>query len=251
VSAGAAFRQSYAFAVRRHLQEPDETLLTSAYELGRRAVAEGLSVLDLAVVHHEALRAVLSHCASEDVDRAVTGAEEVFLESLSAYEMVQRGFREAREATAHERRQAAILRRLSGFLGDASLAGGASSSGHEVLRLVAEQARELTDAETCVATLAEDGKPALRAASHADGIESDDGWSTLSAVADGASSASGGPSRAALAASMRSLDGRTLGSIELRPREGRHFTEVDEAVLLQLAEMASAAVERARLYSES
>jgi phosphoserine phosphatase RsbU-like protein/GAF domain-containing protein len=253
VSAAAAFDESYAFAVRRHLQEPGETLLRSAYELGRRAVAEGLSVLDLAVVHHEALRRILSdQAAAQDVDRALSGAEEVFLESLSAYEMVQRGFREAREAAAHERRQAAMLRRLSGFLADASLAGEASDSGREVLRLVAEQARELTDAETCVAILSGDGRSPIRVASHGDGAETGEGWSTLSAVGDGpASSVSGGPSRAALVASMTSLDGRRLGSIELRHREGRRFSELDEAVLLQLAEMASAAFERARLYFDA
>ena len=63
--------------------------------------------------------------------------------------MVQRGIREVHEAAALERRQADLLRQLSNFLADASLALGASDSLEEMLQLVAEQARELTRAETC------------------------------------------------------------------------------------------------------
>ena len=72
--------------------------------------------------------------------------------------MVQRGFKEARQAFLAERRTTDLSRQLSTFLADASLALEASDSLTEMLRLVAEQARELVGAECCVATVAVDGQ---------------------------------------------------------------------------------------------
>ena len=95
----------------------------------------------------------------EETQRVTRAAGDFFLESLASFEMVQRGFREATEAARLERRQTEMSRQLSTFLADASLALDASESLEEVLRLVAEQARELVGAECCVATVAMDGQP--------------------------------------------------------------------------------------------
>ena len=51
-----------------------------------------------------------------------------------------------------------------------------------------------------------------------------------------------------LGAPLTTLDGRELGSIQLLDKHDSDFTEVDEAVLVHLSQMASAAVERAWLY---
>ena len=51
-----------------------------------------------------------------------------------------------------------------------------------------------------------------------------------------------------LAASLTALDGSDLGEVQLFDKEDGAFTGDDEAVLLHLAQMASAAVERTRLY---
>ena len=51
-----------------------------------------------------------------------------------------------------------------------------------------------------------------------------------------------------LAASLTALDGSELGAIQLFDRQGPGFTVDDEAALVHLAQMTSAAVERARLY---
>ena len=53
-----------------------------------------------------------------------------------------------------------------------------------------------------------------------------------------------------LAASLTTLDGSELGAIQLFDKQDGHFTADDEAVLIHLAQMASAAVERTRLYQE-
>jgi GAF domain-containing protein len=48
---------------------------------------------------------------------------------------------------------------------------------------------------------------------------------------------------------MATLDERRMGWIQLLADAGADFTEIDEAVLAHLAQMTSATVERARMYS--
>ena len=47
------FRQSYAHAFEAYLRNPGENTLHRGYELGREAVTQHLSVMDLATVHHD------------------------------------------------------------------------------------------------------------------------------------------------------------------------------------------------------
>ena len=58
------------------------------------------------------------------------------------------------------------------------------------------------------------------------------------------------PLRGWLAASLTALDGSELGAIQLFDKRAGTFTVDDESALVHLAQMASAAVERARLYRE-
>jgi GAF domain-containing protein len=60
--------------------------------------------------------------------------------------------------------------------------------------------------------------------------------------------AGGPPLRGWLAASLTALDGSELGAIQLFDKHSGAFTADDEAALVHLARMASAAVDRARLY---
>src|ERR671931_1669743 len=146
-------RRSYASGLHAYLRDPNERTLRAAYELGREAVTRELDVLDLALVHHEALAAALGAADPDDLERLTRSAGDFLVESLSAFEMIRRAYTEARDAAAFERRQASMLRQLSNLLADASLALDASGSFEEMLRLVAEQARELTRAACCIATL--------------------------------------------------------------------------------------------------
>jgi GAF domain-containing protein len=50
-----------------------------------------------------------------------------------------------------------------------------------------------------------------------------------------------------LAAPLTALDRRHIGEIRVGGRDGR-FTDVDRAVLVHLAQMTAAALERTRLY---
>ncbi len=277
-AAGAAgqFRAAYASALLDYLLEPTESSLRVAYELGRDAVGRSLSVLDLAVAHQEALMTVLADASDAAEVRAITRhAGDFFLEGLSTFEMVQRGFAEARQAALLERRQTRLSRQLSTFLADASLTLDASDSLEEMLQLVAEQARELVVADCCVVTVAVDGQP--RTAEGASYPEEERRWTTFIRWLDLPATyrlvrQSGGSVRIAgeqlarlpafrvastdpppqgwLAAELTALDGSELGAIQLFDKQDGRFTVDDEAALVHLAQMTSAAVERARLYRE-
>jgi hypothetical protein len=271
-----SFLPGYLSALADYLRDPSERSLRMGYELGREAVSRQLSMLDLAVVHQEALLVALTEASSsEDAHEVARAAGDFFLESLSSFEMIQLGLREAREAARLERRQAEMSRQLSTFLSDASLALEASDSLEEMLRLVAEQARELVGAECCIATVAREGQP--RTAEATSFAQSDRRWAGFlkwldlfaiyrfirtcggSVRLDGeqlleqtefGSAADQPPLRGWLAAAMTALDGSELGAIQLFDKQDGAFTGDDEAVLVHLAQMTSAAVERTRLYHE-
>ncbi len=269
-----AIGTAYASALRDYLAEPTEHSLREAYELGRDAVSRQLSVLDLALAHQEALLSVVDGASKvEDVQQLVRTAGNFLLESLGAFEMVQRGVAEAREAAETERRQTAMSRQLSTFLADASLWLGAADSLPEMLRLVVEQAGELLNAECCLATVAGDGRP--RIAEAVSCVRDERRWAKVvqwldlfavyrqvrlnggSMRAEGRQlrqlssfdSVGGEPAaRGWLAASLTTFDGGELGAIQLFDKLDGGFTADDEASLVHLAQIASAAIERAQLH---
>ncbi len=67
-----------------------EAALSSGYELGRDAVAAGVSILDLARIHHELLVQVLTNTRPEEVVTVASAASEFLLEVLAPYDMTQR-----------------------------------------------------------------------------------------------------------------------------------------------------------------
>ena len=254
------FRSRYAFALRRYVRDAGETLLRAAYELGREAVSLELSVLDLAEVHHDVMLSALPLGEGREATvRAAEAAGDFFLESLSSYEMVRRGFRESQEAAGLERRHAQLLRSLSTFLADASLAAGGSASTGEILRLVVEQARELLGAGSCVASVAlSETGPRIEAVSSSGdaAAREEDRWEEERGLVPVPPTRAVSPADAPvpvppagrLTVPLVALDGRRLGSIEVQRTAERRFSPVDEAVLLHLAQMTAAALERAALY---
>jgi serine phosphatase RsbU (regulator of sigma subunit) len=99
-----AFEQRYASALRGYLESPDETHLSEAYELGRQAVSDQLSMLELAAAHHSVLVSALEGPdRPAPVGQLAARAGAFFVESLSTYEMTQRGFAEAQAAAREER----------------------------------------------------------------------------------------------------------------------------------------------------
>jgi phosphoserine phosphatase RsbU-like protein len=82
--------RDYRAAFLRYLPRREEAALHTGYELGRAAVSDGLSILDLAQIHHEVFLEVLVDTPSEDLARVATAASEFFLEVLATYDMTQR-----------------------------------------------------------------------------------------------------------------------------------------------------------------
>ena len=135
-------------------------------------------------------------------------------------------YREAERAAARERQRSEQLLRLS----QAALLVNAAGDLDELLAVVTTRAREIVGAVSAVTT-----------------IEAAEGEATLRAVAG-----HGNPpaESAFLVAPLLARDGRTLGSIELVGSAADPFSAEDEAILVQLAQMASVAVENFRAEAE-
>lgn len=89
-------RRKYLSDLRRYLAVSEEASLHKAYELGRQTIANGLGILELAKVHHEALLAALRNETTRVRWKNVVRRSELFLlEALSPFEATHRGFGEA------------------------------------------------------------------------------------------------------------------------------------------------------------
>jgi hypothetical protein len=254
-TATAGFQQAYTRAFRAFLDDDAEPNLRAAYELGREAVGRSLGLLDLAQVHHEALLAELARVGDARGVQGITLAGADFMvEALSAYEMVRRGFTEARDAVASERRQARMLRQLSTLLADASLALQAHSSVGEVLQLVVEQTLELTRAPWGIASVA--GGPGDSSPTVAHAGAPQPALREIAGEAFAAASLGTDPTDVAEvqarsapavlgAVALTALDGEPIGVLAVAESAGRPFTELDKVLLVHIGQMTSAAIERA------
>jgi hypothetical protein len=109
------FRRDYAPAFLRYLSEGGEPGRRAAYELGRRAISERLSILDLARIHHIVLLEVLkTHRTPHELEDIAQAASEFFVEALAVFEMTQRGFTELLSALRTDQQPTAEDQRRSG-----------------------------------------------------------------------------------------------------------------------------------------
>jgi len=93
----------YATALQGCLESSSEASLQSAYELGRRALVEGLSLLELVSQHHAVLQQALhrDHPGVRESSAAFEAAQTFLAESLSTVEMAHREFQDAIIALRH------------------------------------------------------------------------------------------------------------------------------------------------------
>jgi hypothetical protein len=97
VDALERFRLDYAPLMLRYLSQRDETGLRSAYELGRGALRQSVSLLDVVQVHHELFLEVLATVRDTEEARSLTAAASALLMDLiAAFEMSQRAAMESR-----------------------------------------------------------------------------------------------------------------------------------------------------------
>jgi hypothetical protein len=98
VSAVEDLTRDYRVAFLQYLARHEEVALTRGYELGRSVIADGLSILDLAQVHHAVLLEVLRDTPTAELPTVATAASEFFVEVLAAFDMAQRTFTDVRRA---------------------------------------------------------------------------------------------------------------------------------------------------------
>jgi signal transduction histidine kinase len=92
----------YPVSLHNYLGGAGESALQQAYQIGRRALEAGTSLVAIAEIHHAGLRKLLAHeVATAERDRILTGAAQFFAECVSPYEMTFGGFREANTALRH------------------------------------------------------------------------------------------------------------------------------------------------------
>jgi hypothetical protein len=87
----ADLRRSYRAAFLRYLARGEEAALVAGYELGRSALASGLSLLEVVRVHHEVLTEVLAGSPPAEVPVVADAASGFLYEVLASYEMAGRG----------------------------------------------------------------------------------------------------------------------------------------------------------------
>ena len=82
--------RDYRAAFLRYLPRRDEAALHSGYLLGRGALEDGLSMLEIARLHHEVLLDVLDDSRPEDLRSIASAAAEFLVEVLATYDMTHR-----------------------------------------------------------------------------------------------------------------------------------------------------------------
>jgi signal transduction histidine kinase len=92
----SAFQTDYLSALTQYISSGDEAALGRGYEIGRKAMAEGKSLMDFSSVHHQALQEILASSHNDQATKHALEAGAHFLaETLSPYEMAHRGFQDA------------------------------------------------------------------------------------------------------------------------------------------------------------
>src|SRR5260221_6821227 len=101
-SSASSLEPQFGAALAAYVAHADEALLGRAYELGRSAMSQGLSIPDLVAMHARALHAILADGPETESALPVVGiAAEFLAESLSSYQMNHSGYRAGILASRH------------------------------------------------------------------------------------------------------------------------------------------------------
>jgi serine phosphatase RsbU (regulator of sigma subunit) len=262
-------RSEYGRAFLRYARNRDEADLHAAYEFGRDAVHKQLNVLELAAIHHDAFSSALRNVSSQlDIEELTAAASDFLAEALSAFEMVHRGYQEVRETALVEKQHADQLRQLaSAFIEINSI-----HSVTSLLENATRCAREIVGGDCCLATIDAGDTPG-DAVWITTKTESEEGWRDFAASPAGArlstlvtrsmsgdrlSSVARGPhqlratlngrSAAWLGVALVGGSGRSLGSLQLFDETRDRFSDTDQSILVQLAQMTALALDNVQLY---
>jgi signal transduction histidine kinase len=91
-----SFEDRYRATLAEYVANPNEDVLRRAYDLGRQAVDEGKSLLEMTSLHQDELLALMGAARDRQAAMEVSRMAAEFLnESFSPYEMAHRGFQDA------------------------------------------------------------------------------------------------------------------------------------------------------------
>jgi hypothetical protein len=89
------FTEEFVTLLSQYFARKDEIALEHAYELGRKAVAAKLTVLDMVAIQQDALvKFLLSMLGSEEIATITKTAADLFSEGLAPFELAQRSSQE-------------------------------------------------------------------------------------------------------------------------------------------------------------
>jgi signal transduction histidine kinase len=95
----AGFEDEYRSALREYAAGGGEPALGRAYELGRRALSEQKSLVEMASLHHQAVLTLVGDAeGGKHREELLRASAEFLAECLSPYEMAHRGFQDAVKA---------------------------------------------------------------------------------------------------------------------------------------------------------
>jgi len=237
------FARRYEDGLRTFVFDRNERSLRTAYELGREAVQADINVLTLVALHNTALVRSLQAADSSDVLSLVEASGDFLLESLAAFEMVQRGLTDARRAAFRERRIVRMLRQLSAVLSDVSLAAGDRDSLRETVQLVAEHVRELVRADRAVVTFATTaGRPEITGVAEGEDVDT---WSEVlgAGVEEMAAEQDAVQQIDTIRSELVTSRGEKIGFVEVVASK-RIFSEDDRGLLTQIVQMTAGALQR-------
>jgi signal transduction histidine kinase len=90
------FEEEYRSAFVEYTKRGGEAALGRSYELGRRAIKEKKSLMDIASLHHQALHGMLTDAqGAARHQKLLAAAAEFLAETLSPFEMAHRGVQDA------------------------------------------------------------------------------------------------------------------------------------------------------------
>ncbi len=241
-----SLQEEYASALVEHISKADEAALNHAYELGRKILGDGFGVLDQVMLHNEALGRIVAAGSRPEVRKDLDRASEFLAESLSAFEMSLRGYR---EANSH-------LAELNGTLQELyELAGGLNRcrTETEVARFSIERIMQIPRIRH--------GWIELRGIESADRVDRGEA-ATPRIISLTNSTAQGLASRVAQRQHAKSMgmqdsfisvpltiEGKAVGTLNLRGSgPSGSFSEDERKTIVNIANQISNALERARLY---
>jgi len=91
----ATLEQQYFEALELHLASSSEVVLHAAYALGRMAAADGVGVVDIAMLHSDTLQRVITSSGAKPTAAMIAKASQFLAECLSPYEMMLTSYSES------------------------------------------------------------------------------------------------------------------------------------------------------------